>query len=73
MITYEIRKKFEDGTDVSYFTSYDFDETMQTLWQKYKWEKGCYFVIKIPGENSQNVIKIIKLLDKYKKEIIIII
>ena len=52
MITYEIRKKFEDGTDVSYFTSYDFDETMQTLWQKYKWEKGCYFVIKIPGENS---------------------
>lgn len=33
MITYEIRKKFDDGHDVCYFTAYDFDETMQMLWE----------------------------------------
>ena len=49
MVTYEIRKKFDDGRDVCYFTAHDFDEIMQMLWEKYKWESGCYFVIKIPN------------------------
>lgn len=49
MVTYEIRKVFEDGTDVAYFASDEFDEIMQELWEKYKWESGCYFVIKIPN------------------------
>ena len=54
MVTYEIRKKFDDGRDVSYFTSHDFDEIMMILWQKHKYETGCYFVIKIPNEVDKN-------------------
>ena len=49
MITYEIRKKFDDGRDVCYFTANDFDEIMQMLWEKHKYETGCYFIIKIPN------------------------
>lgn len=49
MVTYEIRKVHDDGRDVSYFTSYSFDEVMQRLWDKHKYETGCYFVIKIPN------------------------
>ena len=49
MVIYEIRKKFDDGRDVCYFTANDFDEIMQMLWEKHKYESGCYFVIKIPN------------------------
>lgn len=49
MITYEIMKKHDDGTEVSYFKSYDFDCVMQDLWNKYKYELGCYLVIKVPN------------------------
>lgn len=49
MITYEITKKFEDGHESVYFTSHQFDEVMQALWEKYKYETGCTFVIKIPN------------------------
>lgn len=49
MVTYEIRKKRDDGKDICYFTSHSFDCVMQGLWEKYKYETGCYFVIKIPN------------------------
>ena len=48
MVTYEIRKEFEDGRDVCYFTAHDFDCVMQDLWNKHKYESGCYLVIKVP-------------------------
>ena len=49
MVTYEIRKKFDDGHDVCYFTANDFDEIMQN-YLKYG--------------NSRNVIKIPNYVDK---------
>ena len=49
MVSYEIIKKHDDGHTSSYFTGTNF-EVMAELWNKYKWETGCEFVIKIPNE-----------------------
>ena len=49
IVTYEIRKIKEDGTDVSYFSGTNF-EVMSELWSKHRKESGCYFVIKIPND-----------------------
>lgn len=49
MVTYEITKKFDDGREVVYFKSAKFDEVMQMLWDKHKYETGCTLVIKIPN------------------------
>lgn len=49
MVTYEITKKHDDGTEVSYFSGSNF-EVIKELWDKYKWETGCTFVIKVPNE-----------------------